>query len=441
MPKIKQPAESIELEQTYLACLLVGGESAYSQSRMIIDNPRAFNDSDNKKIFKAILSLYRKSQDIDLVTVGDELLREGVDLRVKLADISCMITTATHVVTYAEKLRDYWIRREIVLTAEDVATRRSSEADTAQELISTTMESIAKLQGLIVGSETVEANAYAVKFMNDVDQRAREGQSVGIPTNIESFDRWVGGLLKGKLHCFAARPSVGKSDAMINMIIEIASNVPVLVISAEMDRDALINRMIANFNNVNSLDLIEGKLTLPDEWYAELFGNRKIYIDDKPSPSVLDIRAVISTEIARHKIGCVFIDHLHELHFTPTRSGHLEDVRATVKGIRDLSRLFRVPIVILQQLSRDGGRSDRPKLIHLRDAGEEFYDVVVGLWREKYGDQQPFEGQDRMEWLILKARGGRTGRINMLYELKSGRQSEDPNQFDRDYDSQEENVF
>jgi replicative DNA helicase len=246
-----------------------------------------------------------------------------------------------------------------------------------------------------------------------------------INTGYSILDNMTGGLEPG-LIIVGARPSMGKSDLMLNWALNIAKTTPVAIMSAEMKKIALVRRMLAAFHNVDSLHIRKGTIEraiLVQMWQDVELGGRRIYIDDSSAPTALQIRSKLTTLKAKHDIGIAFIDHLHRLSWHTKHSNDNANWRSIVDSISDTGRDLNIPIVLLQQLNRTG-KGD-PVLQELREAGEEPADVVIMLNRENY---QQFATHDRLKYIIRKDRTGIVGTVWVEYNLTTGKQGESADQ-------------
>jgi replicative DNA helicase len=218
----------------------------------------------------------------------------------------------------------------------------------------------------------------------------------GVPTGFPQLDNLLAGLQKSDLVILAARPSMGKTALALDIARQTATKhkTPVGVFSLEMSSEQLVDRMLAAQAGVNSWKLRTGNIK-NDEDFERLqdamgvLSEAPIYIDDKPSTSVLAMRSVARRLKLEKGLQLIIVDYLQLI--TPTNSRQTDNlVQQTTeisRGLKAMARELEVPVLALSQLSRAvEQRRGRPRLSDLRDSGsiEQDADVVMFIFREEY---------------------------------------------------------
>ena len=237
----------------------------------------------------------------------------------------------------------------------------------------------------------------------------------------------MGGFKKSGLILLAARPSIGKTALALDIARQSATKhgTSVGVFSLEMSSQQLVDRMLAAQAGVNAWRLRTGKIKKEDE-FARLqegmgvLAEAPIYIDDKPSSTVLSMRSVARRLKMEKGLGLVIIDYLQlitPIHARATDS-MVQQVTEISRSLKAMARELDVPVLALSQLSRAvEQRRGRPRLSDLRDSGslEQDSDVVMFIHRE----DKMSENSDRpgvAEILIEKHRNGPTGKIELFFD-------------------------
>ena len=420
----RPPLFNLEMERYALASAMLD-ENGFAKMMGVLKQTD-FYERRNQIIWDAYARLFSKGASIDLITTGYELEQmgelENIGGDTYLIEISGdVIATAAFCLNYAKIVRNYAARREFILALEILKEKAYEDPD-INGLIEKAIDSIASIHTGLQSDDVVDVERTVGSILDKIGLMAKEGKPYGLPTGLPTFDKWTGGLRPSKLYTIGARPAIGKTDTMINWVLSVSKSAPVGIISAEMDSESLIVRMVATFNKINSQDVQYGCAVFSDEWYKYMFGGRKIYVCDKPAPTVIEIRARTAILMAQKKISVLFIDHLHELKPHTSHQSEYVNWKEMVKFLRDTARIYCIPIVLFNQLSREGAKHGRPQLQHLRQAGEEESDVVILLYREAY--KTPSVEKDILEFNVAKHRAGRTGVIYVNYTLTSGAQVE-----------------
>ena len=253
------------------------------------------------------------------------------------------------------------------------------------------------------------------------------GSIRGIPTGFPQLDNLLAGLQKSDLVILAARPSMGKTALALDIARQTATKhgTPVGIFSLEMSSQQLVDRMLAAQAGVNSWRLRTGKISKDDEYERLQEGiaslsEAPIYIDDKPSSTVLTMRSVARRLKMEKSLGLVIVDYLQLITPTHARAGDslVQQVTEVSRSLKAMARELDVPVLALSQLSRAvETRRGRPRLSDLRDSGsiEQDADVVMFIHRE----DKMTENSDRpgvAEILIEKHRNGPTGKVELRFD-------------------------
>jgi replicative DNA helicase len=315
--------------------------------------------------------------------------------------------------------------QRVIETARDRGMDARAAAEEAQKLIEAALAS--------KDSDRIESAAdLAKRIMDEFDEDRRSGPKRGMMTGLGAMDQHLGGLKKTDLIVIGARPGMGKSALMMKMAVGLAgNNHPTLVFSMEMSAKQLGLRALSSISQVSPRDIqrqdvdpgYEKSYRRAAEHYAEL----PIFIDDRSSRSVRDIRAQTRQMISLHGIEVVIIDYLGIMFLgkgggEANRAAAIGDV---VKALKTMARDLNITVVLLAQLSRgvESREDKRPRLSDLRDSGEieQNADIVGLIYRDSYykakeaGMKMDPKVSDIMEIAFAKYRNGEVGTIEALF--------------------------
>jgi replicative DNA helicase len=197
----------------------------------------------------------------------------------------------------------------------------------------------------------------------------------------------------------------------------------VAIFSLEMSKEQLVMRMLSSEARVDAHRFRTGYLTR-DEWgrLAESIGTlseAKIYIDDTPGISVLEMRAKTRRLFAEQKrLDLVVVDYLQLMSGSKRSESRQQEVSQISRELKGLAKELNVPVVALSQLSRapEARNPPKPMMSDLRESGsiEQDADVVAFIYREDY--YKPTDDNAGIaEILISKQRNGPTGTIKLAF--------------------------
>jgi replicative DNA helicase len=196
------------------------------------------------------------------------------------------------------------------------------------------------------------------------------------------------------------------------------------VFSLEMSNEQLVNRLLCSQARVDAHRLRSGYLS-KDEWrrlavaVGEL-AETKIYLDDTPGISVLEMRAKARRLKNEQKaLDLLIVDYLQLMSGRGRNESRQQEVSQISRELKMLAKELNVPLIALSQLSRAPETrtgSHKPQLSDLRESGsiEQDSDVVMFIYREEVYKPET-EKQNIAEIIIGKQRNGPTGSVELIF--------------------------
>ncbi|MFW6034825.1 MAG: replicative DNA helicase [Halothermotrichaceae bacterium] len=263
--------------------------------------------------------------------------------------------------------------------------------------------------------------------------RKHNKADVGLRSGFISLDNLIGGFKKGHLTVIAASTSMGKTAFALNIAKNILKReVPVAIISLEMDATEIIDRMIVQESAVNGWKYSQGE-TNDDEdkrisKALDTLHELPLIISDERGLNVAQIRARLRKFKSQlGNLGLVVVDYLQMIQLPESHAQNTSRaVGQIVLQMRNLASELNVPILLISQISRSfTSRQDkRPVLSDLRDSGniEEVADGVIFLYRHAHTsaaarEKAEEEGTERdTDVIVAKQRTGQTGSTKLFFE-------------------------
>lgn len=238
-------------------------------------------------------------------------------------------------------------------------------------------------------------------------------------------------MMPGDLILLAARPSMGKTALAMNIAHQVSGrNAPVGIFSLEMSEAQLATRTLSYLTGFSGMAIRNKNLShqrLSDlyETAAQTAGI-PIHFDFTPGISLPQVRRIARRMVSRFGCQLLILDYL-QLMTLPKAENNQLATAAVSKGLKNLAKELKVPIIALSQLSRAcelRGSDKRPMLSDLRDSGalEQDADVVMFVYREHVYDKAAPE--EDAELLIRKRREGPTAEVMMRMDKSTGRFTE-----------------
>jgi replicative DNA helicase len=413
---------SLEAEQSVLGSILI--DPACLDTITSIVSMEDFYLEEHQSIYAAMQGMYLKSKNIDVVTLIDELVKEGVydDAGGKeyIRLIAETVPTAANVKDYAEIVRDKSTLRALIGACEDVTEAAYTEEEEVERLVEMAESKIYAIAEQKDNKNFVHIKDALLQVYNHLQQLiTNREETQGMKTGFSGLDRVLVGMGKSDLVLVGARPGMGKTSFAMNVAVSAArrSGKAVCVFSLEMSAEQLVTRLLSSEALVDSYHLRSGELT-DEDWQklahaSSILSDCQILIDDTTGMTVTGMMA----KLRRVKnLGLVVIDYLGLMQSEHRNDNRVQEVSEISRNLKLMAKEFEVPVICCAQLSRGPeSRTDkRPMLSDLRDSGaiEQDADIVMFLYREEYYKDKE-NPQNTAEVIVAKNRHGSTGKVEM----------------------------
>jgi replicative DNA helicase len=426
---------SAEAEQSVLGSILIDPASMDTVGGML--RSEYFYLPQHQAVFTVLSEMYLQSNTIDLVTVLDNLKRDGVyddaGGKAYLTQLVQMVPSSANVAEYAKIVQDKYYRRALINEARAIIADTEEGASDAGTLIDSAEQRIfnirqgREIKGLkhireVIHGETI----YRIDRLNDPETRS---DYIGIPTGFSDLDRIITGLNKSDLIILGARPGMGKTSFALNIARHVAvkEGKTLAFFSLEMNRDQLAQRFLSADACIKSEKLRTGNIE-GAEWTrlvqaAEVLSKAEIYIDDTTNITVPEMKAKLRR---MKKVDVVIIDYLGLMRSARQRSeNRVQEISEITRGLKLMAKELNVPIIACAQLNRGTESKDnsshRPSLSSLRDSGsiEQDADIVLFLHRENYyhrdDPENPVDDHDAT-CIVAKNRHGEVNDVKLYWD-------------------------
>ena len=429
---MRVPPQTLESERALLGALMVRPEGMFEISDVL--SPDAFYSEKHRIIYRCMMTLYGKSEPIDIESVRARLSDQGDLERVGgisyLAEMVSEVPAASNARHYGNQVQKKFMLRALIDAGEFVAELGYDEAGDIDETLDkaekkiyevTSTPTLSKFTSL---RETLTGAWARLEHLHEHKDEMR-----GARTGFRDLDNMLAGLQKSDLIILAARPSMGKTALALDIARQSATlhGTTVGIFSLEMSAQQLVDRMVAAEARVNSWNLRTGHINDQDEWDRirdayEKLGAAPIFIDDQPGANILKMRATARRLKRENGLGLLIVYYLQLM--APTNTKIADNIVAQVteisRSLKNLARELDVPVLALSQLSRAvEQRRGKPRLSDLRDSGsiEQDADVVMFIHREdKMNDTS--DRPNVAEILIEKHRNGPVGSVELYFDEK-----------------------
>ncbi|HQW63247.1 MAG TPA: replicative DNA helicase [Pseudomonadota bacterium] len=427
---LRVPPHSLEAEQAVLGGLMLSGEAWAKIADKLTE--RDFYRRDHQLMYRAIGELSEKGMPCDAVTLGEwfdaQGLAESVGGTRYVLELANSTPSAANIVAYAEIVREKSVLRQLIDAGMEITGDGfRPEGRSSQELVESAEQKVFQIaEAGSRGRQGFVPMRSAVKEAFRLLQERYESRSpiTGLPTGFNDLDYKTAGLQAGDLIIIAARPSMGKTALSLNIAeyAAIKTGKAAAVFSMEMSSSQLAFRLISSLGRINQQHLRTGELA-DEEWprvtsAITMLSEAKIFIDDTPSLSPLELRARARRLKREHDLGLIVVDYLQLMQVPGNKENRATEISEISRSLKALARELGVPVIALSQLNRSlEQRTDkRPVMADLRESGaiEQDADVIVFIYRDEYYNPESNE-KGIAEIIIGKQRNGPTGTVKLTF--------------------------
>jgi replicative DNA helicase len=425
---------NIEAEKALLGNIFLAGKAMVPQATalLVADD---FTLEKHRRIFRAMADLGDQGEEVDYVTVADQLSFRGelesVDGPAYLSGLTEGLFKQPHIEAYCRAIKEASERRQLVYLAETMVGQAIDGGTKAGEIAASAMSQLVGLGQRSVKAETL--SEFAQGFPGGVSKLLNPSQwDRGVGTGFPKLDQATTGLHAQDLILIAARPSMGKTALALTIGAHaVQQGLRIIMFSMEMSKVALYHRLLCMSARVDLHRFRGGFLGQEerqriDAAHVKLIG-WNFHVDDTAGATVEQVRAECQRlRVVHGTLDLIVIDYLQLMSTTGRFGNRNEEVTMISKALKQLARDSEAPVVALSQLSRQTEQrhgDGRPRLSDLRDSGslEQDADSVLFVFREEVykPDRQDLHGL--AEIIIGKQRNGPIGKVDLCFLHKYAR--------------------
>ena len=424
---------NLDAEQSVLGAVLIDGESMADIATVL--QPEHFHVQLHRDIYAAMLQMFLSGERIDIVTVLEKIMQQGLfetaeQAKEYLAKLTTAVPSISSVGKYADIVSEKYMTRSLIFAAKDIMDTANAGGEDANTLVDYAEQRIFDIRS---GSEVKGLTHISgivldrINMLNDLARTAQEGNGpamTGLSTLYKELDKRIHGLNKSDLIILAARPGMGKTSFAMNIATNVGkkyNDKAIAVFSLEMSKEQIVGRMISSEASLSSDQMRTGNIP-QEKWKdigraADILSRLNIYIDDTAGVNV----AGIKSKLRRVKnLGLVVIDYLQLMTSTKNYGGNrVVEISDITRNLKIMAKELNVPVICLSQLARGPEQrpDKRPMLSDLRESGsiEQDADIVMFLYRNAYYDKTD-PNVNACECIVAKNRHGETGTVPLGWD-------------------------
>ncbi len=436
---VRTPPQAVDVEQMLLGAMLLD-EEAVSVAVEHIDAGFFYKEA-HKIIFKTMMEMFDARQNIDLVTLTEQLRQnkqlDTVGGAYYLSEVANSTPSAAGVNSYLEIIKQKALSRFLIRECNTILDMAYGQSENINDMLDLAESKIFEIseKRMQKGFAGIQDILHTTFEKIDMLFKSNKTGVTGVASGYKKLDEMTAGFQTSDFIVLAGRPSMGKTAFALNLARNAAIDhgMPVGIFSLEMSSESLVMRLLCTEAKVNQMAVRTGKLAKHEmERLTNHVGklmNAPIYIDDSPSLNVLELRAKARRLKSEAHIQMLVIDYLQLMEGTKgeNRQQEITHISRSIKGI---AKELDIPVIALSQLSRQTENRDkfkRPQLSDLRESGaiEQDADVVMFVYRPEYYKIEEFEDgtptHNMCEVIIGKQRNGPVGSVRLRFLKEFGK--------------------
>ena len=433
----KVPPQAVEIEEAVLGALMLERDALSNVIQIL--KPENFYKDAHQEIYSSIVELFKGSEPVDILTVTNHLRKKGklesVGGPYYITSLTARINSSANAEYHARIIIEMSIKRELIRISSEIQEDAYEESTDVFNLLDKAEQGLFDISETNIRKNYDSMRSLMGEAIKELEQKKNlKSGLTGIPSGFTQLDRLTSGWQKSDLTIIAARPGMGKTafvlSAMRNAAVDFGK--PVAIFSLEMASIQLVNRLISAEAELES-DKIKKGLLEEYEWEQLLYKtskltDSKIFIDDTPALTILELRAKSRRLVSQHKVELIIVDYLQLMAGEGSRFGNAgnreQEIASISRALKNLAKELNIPVIAISQLSRaveTRGGDKRPQLSDLRESGsiEQDADLVIFLYRPEYYKLYEDEAGQNVrgicELIIAKHRNGSTGSVNLKF--------------------------
>jgi replicative DNA helicase len=400
-----------QIEHNVLGAIL-HNNSFLNEINLVPDN---FVLQSHREIFSAMREMKSAKTPIDLTTLSHYIKQKHqFDCQSKLIEMMRYVPSSKNVKVYADSVWKAWRSRQAMAIAQSLMDIGKSDN---QDMIDTAIQDLMALNKTSQDHDH-DIRAIMQKTVADIEKaKNSKGSPMGITTGLTQIDNVLGGMHKTDLIVIGARPAMGKTALLLNILTSSENSSPGIC-SSEQGASQIGSRLISIKGDVNSARIRRGMLN-DDEWQkafntSKYLLSRNINVNDKPNMTITDIERQARFWVHEKGVNVIGVDYIQKIKHENKNLTNVDRVADVAERLKELAKELDVPVVALAQVNRgvEQRQDKRPTMSDIKDCGvvEQEADQVMTIYRDEvYNENTDRKGL--ADITICKNRHGGIGSV------------------------------
>jgi replicative DNA helicase len=419
------------MERAVLGCVIMDG-GALSECLAAGLSVIHFLNPVNKRIYGAMVSLYKSGLGIDILSLTGQLKSDGNIEEVGeyvLHQLDVDLPDPSNIEAYITAIKEDALRNSVHRAGLRMSKTANDPGRSTADILQVMSSSMRQAASM------ADTGKQLVRLGDGVDalvEKLEDGLAQGIQSGFTGLDTMIIGFMDGAFYVIAGRPGMGKTALGLNISKYAAAKQgkTVVIISLEMTQEELSMRYLSDETSIPSTKIRLGMLD-EDDWKNIASARNRIAtlpirIEDSGVATIDSLSTKLRKITLAGHVDMVVVDYMQLMSGGGNANSNREnDVSEISRGLKMLAKELQIPIIAMSQLNRklESRPDKRPQLADIRESGsiEQDADAVMFVYRPEYYRQMANPGgpahlEETAELILAKNRNGPTGLARLVWD-------------------------
>lgn len=386
----------IDNEKSIIGCILINSNCLYGVYEHLREE--MFTDATCRQIYRECLAMYDMGERVTVVELSRRIEKhEGTQFEIIgfLKECFGLVINSNDIKSHAKSvISEYKVKQ-----VKEIIEKPTYMANEIENIISDLLVRLEELKT----NQTVKSKSLAEVVEENKDNYFKEIETKKIYTGFKSIDECIGGLEGGEIFVIGARPGVGKSAFVTQIITNMAEKgLKVGYFNLEMSYKQVYERILARFSKLGLTRIKKAKHFLNDEKERFDKANEKMnmrnLIISSGSKKISDVKA----ESRHQEFDVIIIDYLQLIRPDRIFNNRASEVGEISKSLKGLAMELNIPVIALSQMNRENDETQEPNISDLRESGdiEQDASIIALMWNMNETDKGFKIGKNRQGELL-----------------------------------------
>lgn len=441
--EVGQNLYDLDMERSILSAILFSEDNIGEIYDLI--SPSDFYLKGHGDVYSAMVECLNHDEPIDLAFIKKRLANNFDD---KIFTEIVTTNSILDIKKYALELKEKSIKRSLVKVAHKIPNK-VNEDKASRDIVDEISGEIYSLVDNSNGGVIKESKEIIEGVIKEIEKQKTliDKDVVGVDTGFKRLNEMTKGFKDGDLVIIAARPGMGKTAFVLNLVQKVLNqDLGVVFFSLEMPATQLMLRLLSAktsipLQNLMTADMDNDELSRLSDACDEI-SRKKLFVYDSGNATIHQVRTQMrKLKASNPEIKLCVIDYIGLMTNSSAYSDRHLQIAEISRGLKLLARELSLPVIALSQLNRslEARANKRPMLSDLRESGaiEQDADTILFVYRnEVYLEQEekereqkaklegktyekkfvPNKIEENAEIIVGKNRNGPTGTAEMIFQ-------------------------